>query len=116
MRKVVPTFFQIIYGSERKYWDVDGVRIMEVKHFDDCETHHKHDRTTEILFVIEGTILAINENERVVVQENEVIVFTPGEYHLVKPISKETRIIVFKFLRGDTIITDIISNDWIEKK
>jgi len=105
-------FEQDFSGSHRKYYDLPGARIIDVHHFDNTkESWHKHEMTTEVLFVLEGKIeVKNNESNKKIIKENEIVSFETGEWHIIKPLTPTTRILTFKYMNINSLET--IKNDW----
>lgn len=119
MRLIKCTSIQDFRGSKRKYYELDSARLIDVKHSSSEELWHKHEITTEVLFVIDGriSVKGLDKQDAIEVGPNEIILIPPNEWHLTEPLTASTRIIVFKYVnKSDTILNDWIKMDWIDMR
>ena len=99
-------------GATRKYYNIYDIRILDVTSYAKEEKFHKHLKVTEVLFVLDGKILAINETESKEILVNQIVVFSPQELHRIEPISKFARILAIKYIRGNDSLISLLSSDW----
>jgi mannose-6-phosphate isomerase-like protein (cupin superfamily) len=107
-------------NTERKYYNLYDVRISDVKIYnkDDVHLYHVHNKVSEILFVLDGTILIkIKENDKTIftykVNKNQVAVISAGEKHTVCSIEDTARILVFKYIKNNMNLLEIFLNDFV---
>lgn len=109
-------------GSTRKYYNVHDIRILDVLAYEKEERWHKHTSVTEVLFILTGKIRVSirDESEEIKITESkdikadEIVVFTPNEYHRIEPLTKTARILAIKYIRKEDDLMDLISSDWSE--
>lgn len=115
MRLIKPTSTHIFGGSERKYYELNSARLSDVEHFANEESLHKHSKITEVLFVLEGIISIQNDKKEIIeVHPNEIILIQPDEWHITKPLTFSTRVLVFKYVNNNEInMNNMIKSDYI---
>ncbi len=76
--------------------DVSGLQMLYVTHPHGLEERqHSHDHSCEILYFLDKARYKINGQDYLL-NENDVVLFEPGDIHGAIPIDNETRIIVFQ--------------------
>lgn len=104
--------------STRKYFNINDIRILDVLVYkndkNDKEMYHKHNKITEILFILDGELeVKIKYNDKKIkVYSGQIIVFYPGESHIVTSLTETTRVLVFKYIKTDNNLLETFINDW----
>lgn len=76
--------------------DVSSLQMLYVTHPSGLkERQHSHDNSCEILYFLDKARYKINGQDYLL-NENDVVLFEPGDIHGAIPIDNETRIIVFQ--------------------
>lgn len=107
-------------NTTRKYYNLYDVRISDVNLYNTNDVHryHIHHKTTEILFVLDGSIrVKIKENRKITefaVNKNKIVIFKPGESHTVSSIDNNARVMVFKYLSKNENLLEMFINDFEE--
>lgn len=118
MHKQICTAMKDFGGSIRKYFDFGCLRIMLVEHYADLESWHKHETTSQIIYVIEGTIKVYSttsdgESGSEIVSENEFIVIPAEEWHKVVPETDATKLVVIKYIEQNINIIEQLKSDYV---
>lgn len=114
MQKVTSDTMEISGNSIKKYFNFDDIRIMIAEHYNDLDGWHKHEFTSQIIFVIEGIIEVLSKNSNgEIVMENEFIIIPAQEWHRVNPKTKATKFIVIKYKSNNINIIKQIKNDYV---
>lgn len=121
MQRIESSFMQDLGGSIRKYFNFEDIRMMLVEHYADMENWHKHETTSQIIFVIEGSIVALTISTDsksgckggIVLHENEFIQIPAGEWHKISPNTPTTKLLVMKYKASGTNIIDQLKKDYI---
>ncbi len=118
MKIINPSNISNFNSATRIYYNLEDVRILDVnmRNNNDSDLYHLHKTITEILFVIDGLLEIKIKNENKIdtftVNKNKIIVFDPGESHSVKSVKRNTRIIVFKYVKQNKNLLNLFLNDW----
>lgn len=114
MKKVDAAHLADFGGSVRKYFDFNFLRILTVEHYADMEDMHLHNKTSQILYVINGRIKVIDDQENeIIVNKDEFIHIPIQEFHKVSPVLKNTKILVIKYIDIGTNNIHEIKSDWV---
>ncbi|MBT6401432.1 cupin domain-containing protein [candidate division WWE3 bacterium] len=57
-------------------------------------TEHAHKKSTEIYWLLSGTLEMVVEKENIKLNEGDIIVMSPGEFHKVTKASEENVVVV----------------------
>ena len=115
MEKIKCNSIQDFNGSIRKYFNLIDMRLMLVEHYEDVEKWHKHETTSQIIFVIDGEIEVLSKNNTEIINKDEFIVIPAGEWHKVSPKTKTTKLLVIKYRESNINIINELKNDYIRE-
>lgn len=105
-------------NTTRKYYNCSDIRISDVylHNRDDVHRYHKHLKVTEILYILEGSILVkIKENEKITeykINKNNIAIISARENHTVSSIDEKSRVLVIKYLKRNENLLETFLNDF----
>jgi len=106
-------------NTTRKYYNCSDIRISDVylHNRDDVHRYHKHLKVTEILYVLEGTILIKIKEDKITehkVNKNNIAIILVGEKHTVVSVNEKARVLVIKYIRKNEDLLKIFLSDFEE--
>ena len=107
-------------NTRRNYYNVGDIRLSDVSLYnrDDAHRYHKHNRVTEVLFVLEGSIIVkIKEDEKIKeqkVNKNNIAVIYAGGKHTVASVEEKARILVIKYIKTNEDLLETFLSDFEE--
>lgn len=106
-------------NTTRKYYNLRDIRVSDVylHNRDEVHRYHKHNAVTEILYVLEGTILIKIKEDKITehkVNKNNIAIILAGEKHTVASVDEKARVLVIKYIRKNEDLLETFLGDFEE--